>query len=300
MNTEHLAIFINLAETLSFSRTALNMGVSQSAVSQTISSMEKFLGADLFYRTRKKVSLTPVGEAFYKDIKPIHHGYLDTIRRLEQMSAESKSKIRVGISGTMYEVAGLSQAISSYSAENPDVQFLIEQHNYHELVTKLNEGMLDLIFLHKDTIANQANINFKPLLAGTYAVAFKKGAFKGSDKLQISDLAGQRVVFLEDSIASPSLFALQKSLWQKVRDLQIVSANSMPSAFLSIQSGMALGILPSTALPLDPELTVLPLEGAGKAAEYGCAIQARTMSTVAIDFQGWLEAGKMAPVHELG
>lgn len=54
MNTEHLAIFINLAETLSFSRTALNMGVSQSAVSQTISSMEKFLGTDLFYRTRKR------------------------------------------------------------------------------------------------------------------------------------------------------------------------------------------------------------------------------------------------------
>ena len=89
--------------------------------------------------------------------------------------------------------------------------------------------------------AAQTNINFKPLLVGTYAVAFKKGAFKGLDKLQISDLAGQRVVFLEDSIASPSLFALQKSLWQKVRDLQIVSANSMPSAILSIQSGLALG-----------------------------------------------------------
>ncbi len=64
MNTEHIAIFLNLANTLSFSKTAMNMGISQSAVSQDISSIEKELGTELFYRTRKKVALTKAGKAF--------------------------------------------------------------------------------------------------------------------------------------------------------------------------------------------------------------------------------------------
>ena len=44
MNLEHLEVFVNLAETLNFSRTAVEMNLSQSAVSQIISSMENELG----------------------------------------------------------------------------------------------------------------------------------------------------------------------------------------------------------------------------------------------------------------
>ncbi|MCD5561079.1 LysR family transcriptional regulator [Lactobacillus delbrueckii] len=40
MNTDKIKIFLDLAESLNFSRTAQNMNITQSAVSQSISSLE--------------------------------------------------------------------------------------------------------------------------------------------------------------------------------------------------------------------------------------------------------------------
>lgn len=70
MYLEHLTTFVNLAETLNFSKTAVNLNISQSSVSQAIASIEKQLGVTLFYRSRKAVSLTPAGQEFYDRFKP--------------------------------------------------------------------------------------------------------------------------------------------------------------------------------------------------------------------------------------
>ncbi|MDN5650183.1 MAG: LysR family transcriptional regulator [Acinetobacter sp.] len=47
MYLEHITVFLNLTETMSFSKTALNMHMSQSSVSQAISTLEKNLGLRL-------------------------------------------------------------------------------------------------------------------------------------------------------------------------------------------------------------------------------------------------------------
>ncbi|WP_236160730.1 helix-turn-helix domain-containing protein, partial [Lactobacillus delbrueckii] len=52
MRIEHLEIFVNAAQTQSFTKTAQNMNMSQPAVSLAISSIEKQLGYQLFSRSR--------------------------------------------------------------------------------------------------------------------------------------------------------------------------------------------------------------------------------------------------------
>ena len=300
MNTEHLAIFINLAETLSFSRTAMNMGVSQSAVSQTISSMERYIGADLFYRTRKKVSLTPVGKAFYEDIRPVHHNYVDTLRQLEALNEQARDKITIGISNSPYETFALSKSIKAYQTENPKVQFNIESHNYRDLVVLLNEGTLDIVFLNQDSLGSGTNVKFKALLTGKYCAVFQKDydfAVRGSVKH--SDLDKQRVIFLNDNICTPGQYSLQKILWQKLPQLKVTSANSINVAMLSIQAGLGIGILPNFLLPNQlQDLTVVPLSGKNEVS-YGTAINEHTMSAASQDFYDWLETDKLPAMHEL-
>lgn len=81
MNFEHLKVFVNLAETLNFSRTAIEMNLSQSAVSQIISSMENELNFFLFKRTRKEVHLTESGREFYHSIKPLLNVYDKSVQK---------------------------------------------------------------------------------------------------------------------------------------------------------------------------------------------------------------------------
>ncbi|WP_455678025.1 LysR family transcriptional regulator [Sharpea azabuensis] len=70
MNTklEQYRIFNEAATTLSFSKAAHHLYISQSAVSQAINSLEKELDVKLFIRLSKGVILTPEGEMMHKNI----------------------------------------------------------------------------------------------------------------------------------------------------------------------------------------------------------------------------------------
>lgn len=66
MNTFQLSCFLAVAEYLNFAQAAQALHVTHPAVSQQIKSLEKELGAPLFVRTTRSVSLTEEGKAFLR------------------------------------------------------------------------------------------------------------------------------------------------------------------------------------------------------------------------------------------
>ena len=66
MQIESLKLFCDLAETTSFTKAAKINGVTQSAVSQQISSLETKFDAVLIERSKKKFTLTKEGNTLYK------------------------------------------------------------------------------------------------------------------------------------------------------------------------------------------------------------------------------------------
>lgn len=62
MELEQLKIFCAAAERGSLSRTAAALYISHSTVSRAIASLEREVGAELFFRDSRGVSLTPAGE----------------------------------------------------------------------------------------------------------------------------------------------------------------------------------------------------------------------------------------------
>src|SRR3974390_2952011 len=60
-----LAIFVKVAERLSFVRAAVDLGITQSGVSNAISRLEDEIGTRLLARTTRRVSLTEHGAAFF-------------------------------------------------------------------------------------------------------------------------------------------------------------------------------------------------------------------------------------------
>jgi LysR family transcriptional regulator, transcriptional activator of the cysJI operon len=66
MQIETMKVFADLAETESFTKAARLNGVTQSAVSQQIGSLERHFGAPLIERSRKRFRLTREGEVLYR------------------------------------------------------------------------------------------------------------------------------------------------------------------------------------------------------------------------------------------
>ena len=61
INYELYKVFFYVAQSLSFSEASKHLYISQSAVSQSIKTLERKLGQPLFIRSTKKVQLTPAG-----------------------------------------------------------------------------------------------------------------------------------------------------------------------------------------------------------------------------------------------
>lgn len=72
----HLPAFLAVAERLSFSRAADALGVKPSALSHGMRVLEERLGAQLFNRTTRSVSLTPAGQALAARLGPAIGGAL--------------------------------------------------------------------------------------------------------------------------------------------------------------------------------------------------------------------------------
>lgn len=63
--------FVAVAERSSFARAAVHLGVSRSALSETLRSLEEKLGVRLLNRTTRSVSLTEVGERLLEEVRPV-------------------------------------------------------------------------------------------------------------------------------------------------------------------------------------------------------------------------------------
>lgn len=71
MNIRQLQYFVDLSETLNFTKTAQNFYISQTAITKQIQCLEGDLDIPLFHRSKKSVSLTGEGQAYLPYAKKI-------------------------------------------------------------------------------------------------------------------------------------------------------------------------------------------------------------------------------------
>jgi len=119
-NYNDLAAFVTVAREESFTKAAVKLGISQSALSQTIRGLEERLGLRLLTRTTRRVSPTAAGERLLQTAGP----------RFEEIQAEliALSAMRDRPTGTVRITAGehpaisvLAPALDRFLPDNPDV-----------------------------------------------------------------------------------------------------------------------------------------------------------------------------------
>ena len=140
MDVHRLQTFQALCDTLHFRRAAERLGITQSAVSQQIASLEKDLGAALFERIGRRVYLTAAGEVLAREAVKI----LSTVSRArETIAAVSKGdagRLRVGASTTP-GIYLLPEVLGRFRADFPLValDFRIANSSRIEALAVANE-----------------------------------------------------------------------------------------------------------------------------------------------------------------
>ena len=89
--------FLRVAERRSFSAAAADLGVSPSAISQTIKALEARIGAPLFMRTTRSVGLTQAGEKFLERAAPAYSGIADAYEAARNLGNRPAGRLRINL-----------------------------------------------------------------------------------------------------------------------------------------------------------------------------------------------------------
>ena len=114
-----LKVFLAVAEEGSFTKAAVQLGVTQPAVSQNIADLEKMTSHKLFERLRGEVVLTPQGEIFRKYALQIL-GLCDTVGNV--FSSFQPSVVKISASEELY-AHYIAPALESFIAIHNEVSF---------------------------------------------------------------------------------------------------------------------------------------------------------------------------------
>lgn len=116
-----LAVFALVAEERSFRAAADRMGITRSAVSQTIRRLEETLGIALVLRTTRSVSLTEAGERLYGEIAPAMADMRAAIEATGNLRGRPRGQLRLAVSSIAERFLS-GPFLTTFAEANPEVQ----------------------------------------------------------------------------------------------------------------------------------------------------------------------------------
>jgi DNA-binding transcriptional LysR family regulator len=122
----NLESFVRSARTGSFSAAARALALTPAAISRNVATLEHNLGARLFHRSTRKLTLTEAGELFLQQIGNNLEGLQDAIAAVATAKGEPAGVLKVSISlilGLNYIMPLLPAFLGRYPRIRPDWQF---------------------------------------------------------------------------------------------------------------------------------------------------------------------------------
>jgi len=137
-----LRIFEAVATTLSYSRAAEQLHLTQPAVSMQIGQLQEDAGQPLFIKTGKRMVLSPLGQALLRHTRSI----LDQVRIADEAMAASRSGegglLHLGVAPTAHYFA--PALLMAFKAQHPGIRFKLTVERRDTILAMLQNHQLDV------------------------------------------------------------------------------------------------------------------------------------------------------------
>jgi len=208
MQIESLKVFCDLTETESFTRAAQINHITQSAVSQQISSLERQFKSLLIERSKKRFRLTREGQVLYEASKQIVLTYEGLHSRLQELKDIISGTIRVS---TIYSIGlhDLPPYIKRYLKTYPTVNVHVEYRRANQVYEDVLGNVVDMglvAYPIRDPKLETVALRKESLVL----ICHPQHPLAKSKSVKLSSLAGQKFVAFEPDI--PTRKAIDKVL----------------------------------------------------------------------------------------
>lgn len=248
MSLDTIRIFCDVAEERNFSRAAALNGITQSATSQRIRSLEEELGVELIDRSTRPCGLTPTGKLYYEGCREI----LDRYERLEREVARTPKPLRGRVDvASIYsaDVAHLNEIREGFKEEHPEAGIQIHYLQPHAVHDWVRSGKADFgILSYAD---RWPDLQAVPLREEEMVAVFGVGhRLAGRKEIRPRDLADERLIGFDANLRiSQEIRAYLRQ--HGVRPLVESSFDNVDSIKAAVAETGGVGILPQRTVRVE-------------------------------------------------
>jgi DNA-binding transcriptional LysR family regulator len=214
MELHQLRCFVASAEQLHFGRAAQQLQMLPSARGRQIKLLEEDLGARLFARTTRAVSLTEDGASLLRDARVIL-AKVEAVESGLRNHSRSQGARRLRVGAIDSAAAGLLPSLlRDFRAKHPAVAVQLLEEKTIRLLPKILSGALDLAFVRPPDRADK-RLEFQPLLLETAIVAFpQRHALARRRSVSLADIADEPMI-VPDRRSRPHSHDLTMKLFEE-------------------------------------------------------------------------------------
>jgi DNA-binding transcriptional LysR family regulator len=242
---ESLKVFCDLAETESFTKAAQINAVTQSAVSQQISSLERSFKSLLIERSKKKFRLTREGQVLYEYSKQIIQTYDALHSRLQEIKDIVSGTIRVA---TIYSIGlhDLPPYIKRFLKDYPTVHIHVEYRRANQVYEDVLSNVVDLglvAYPTKDPKLEVIPLRRDPLVL----ICHPNHPFAKQKTIKLKAISGQKFIGFEPDI--PTRKALDRILKEHNVGVQnVMEFDNIETVKRAVEIDAGISIVPQATI----------------------------------------------------
>lgn len=202
MELRHLRYFVAVAEELHFTRAARRLGIEQPPLSQQIRALEAELGAELFRRQARAVTLTDAGLAFFDDARQILAAVQRASDHARRVARGDLGRIRVGMINSAPFHPYVPRVLREFGQQHPHVALSLDENSTPALAAGVLGETVDVAFL-RPLLGSEPGLVTEPLFDEEVLVALPEGHRLAKAKsLRLAKLADEPFVLFSRSFGS--------------------------------------------------------------------------------------------------
>ena len=190
MLQQRIQTFLEVANCLSFSTAAANLYISQQAVTKQIASLERELGLSLFYRTTRRVTLTPAGSLLRDSFSRIDRQIHADIKKARELNSSGKSLLRVGFLSSLSRHDIILPVTDFLMRQYPEPALDIQLLDFVDLRNRLLDQQLDFCVTTSNDWRFWPGIRTTVLQQKQFQVVYSaRHPLSGLEEITLRDLA---------------------------------------------------------------------------------------------------------------
>ncbi len=243
MTSQQIKYFLTAARCLNFTEAANQLYITQPALSQQITAMEKELNMQLFVRAKKKVFLTPAAVVLMNRLPNYEKHYDDILREAQMANEGNIGLLRIAFLEGQSIASNVVQNYFRFREKYPNVAVEVHCASFGGLKRMLAEDKVDMIYTADFEIEDNPSYLYEKVAKDYAVVLLSKYHPLAKEKItDLSQLKGTNLITLRSQESEKVTELVEADCREAGFIPRMIYAESLDEMILMLEMGLGFGV----------------------------------------------------------